>query len=275
RAFVLGAVANAALALITFLVERVAGLRVPLVNEPFVDSRLSGLLIDPNAFGGLIATALVLHLVTSAAGAPLLSRRVSRLATVCLPLALALTFSRSAWIGTVFGLGAVAAADPRLLRKAARALAAPLLVVLPLVLLNLPGAASLAERPGQVSARLDIANQALADVAAHPLSGIGLGVYEQRHGVIVHNTALWFLTEMGLVGLIAFLGFILLQVRRATWMIVRGPEQAWVVGAALLGAVFVGLGLSLGIEAFYQRYWWMAFAGLAAGRALPSVRRRS
>jgi putative inorganic carbon (hco3(-)) transporter len=270
RAFLLGAVANASVSLVTFALARLAGVTVPLVNEPYVDSRLSGLLIDPNAFGGLLATALVIHVVTTAAGTPLLRRRASVLATTTLPVALALTFSRSAWIGLLLGLVAVAAADPRLLRRAVTPLILPLCVVLPVVLINLPGAADLAERPGQVSARLDIISAALRDVADSPLNGIGLGVYEQRHGVIVHNTALWFLTEMGVIGLLVLVGFLALQVRRATWLVTRGPAETWVLGAALLGAVFVGIGLSLGIEAFYQRYWWMAFAAIAAARTLPS-----
>jgi hypothetical protein len=268
RAFLLGAVVNGVLSLATFALERLTGFSVPLVNEPYVESRLSGLLIDPNAFGGLLATALVIHVVTAAGGAPLLSRRASVLATTSLPVALALTFSRSAWIGLVLGLLAVTAADPRLVRRAVSPLVVPICVVLPVVLLNLPGAATLAERPGQVTARLDIISQALSDLAASPVNGIGLGVYEQRHGVIVHNTALWFLTEMGVVGLVVLVGFLALHVRRATWLVTRGPAETWVLGAALLGALFVGLGLSLGIEAFYQRYWWMAFAAVAAARTL-------
>jgi O-antigen ligase len=267
-------VINAVVALAVFVGERAGAFHVPLVNDPYNLSRPSGLLIDPNAFGGLLATALVLHGVTAAGGTPLLPRRIGRVATLTLPVMLALTFSRSAWIGAVFGLAAVAMAEPALVRRTLAPLVVPVGLLLPVVLLSLPNASSLASRPGQVTARLDIINHALSDVAGSPIDGIGLGVYAQRHGVIVHNTAIWFLTEMGIIGLVIFVGFLAVHVRRATWLITRGPADSWVLGAALLGAILVGVGVSLGIEAFYQRYWWLAFAAVSAARTLP-VRRRA
>jgi O-antigen ligase len=273
RAFLYGCLANSVLSLAAYAAAKLGAFTMPLVNEPYTLSRPAGLLIDPNAFGGLMATALVLHGVTVAGGVPLLRRRAARLASLCLPVSLALTFSRSAWIGAVMGLAAVALAEPRLVRRMLTPLAIPLGLVLPVLLLNLPGASSLAARPGQVTARLDIIRNALSDVAGSPFDGIGLGVYEQRHGVIVHNTAIWFLTEMGVIGLVVFLGFFLLHLRRAAWLVTRGPRQSWVVGAALLGAMLVGLGVSLGIEAFYQRYWWLAFAAATAAYALPRLPR--
>jgi O-antigen ligase len=269
RAFLYGCVVNALLSLLTFLGAKSGAFHIPVVNEPYTLSRPSGLLIDPNAFGGLMATALVIHGVTAAGGVPLLRRGVGRLATLFFPLTLALTFSRSAWIGAFLGLVAIAVAEPRLLRRMLAPLVVPVGLVLPVLLLNLPNASGLASRPGQVTARLDIIHAALADVASSPIIGIGLGVYEQHHHVIVHNTAIWFLTEMGLVGLVVFLGFFLLHVRRATWLVTRGPAQTWVLGAALLGAMLVGLGVSVGIEAFYQRYWWLAFAAATAAYILP------
>ena len=271
-AFVWGALVNAVLSLVTFLGERGGIFHIPLVNDPFNTSRPSGLLIDPNAFGGLIATALVLHGVTAAGGTPLLPRRAGHVATLTFPLMLALTFSRSAWIGAVFGLAAVAVAEPALVRRMLAPLLVPVGVVLPIILFSLPNAGSLASRPGQVTARLDIIKNALTDFTGSPIDGIGLGVYAQRHGVIVHNTAVWFLTEMGLIGLVVFLGFLGVHVSRAVWLILRGSAESWVLGAALLGAMLVGLGVSLGIEAFYQRYWWLAFAAATAARTLPARR---
>lgn len=272
RAFLWGALLNALLSLFTFLGERGGFFHIPLVNDPYNTSRPSGLLIDPNAFGGLMATALVLHGVTAAGGTPLLSRRAGRVATFAFPIMLALTFSRSAWIGAVFGLGAVSMAEPALVRRMLRPLLIPVGVLLPVFLLMLPNASDLAKRPDQVTARLDIINHALSDFTGSPIDGIGLGVYAQRHGVIVHNTLIWFLTEMGLIGMVVFLGFLLVHVRRAIWLVLRGPAESWVLGAALLGAMLVGLGVSLGIEAFYQRYWWLAFAAATAARTLPARR---
>src|SRR5205085_6271970 len=188
--------ANAVLSLSALALALGTGIAVPLVNEPFRTSRISGLLIDPNAFGGLLATALLVHLVTTCGDDPLLHGMWSRTASAVLPLGLVLTFSRSAWIGAILGVLAVACVNFRIFERVAGRLLGLLLVALPIVAVGLPNAAQLADRSSQVAARVSIGTTALADVKGDPLSGIGLGVYEGRHGVIVHNTTLWFLTEM-------------------------------------------------------------------------------
>jgi hypothetical protein len=64
-------------------------------------SRLSGLLVDPNAMGGLIGTALTLVIVTAAARHPVLTYRATAVAVAILGVGLFFTYSRSAWLGTV------------------------------------------------------------------------------------------------------------------------------------------------------------------------------
>ncbi len=268
RAFLLGVLANVALAVFAYTVLRTTGVKLPLLNAPYEDSRLTGLLIDPNAFGGIIATALVLHLVTSCGGAPLLSRGWARFADLALPVGLLLTFSRSAWIGAFLGALFVGVAAPRVLARMAARVGPPAVAGVLLASFWLPSFSSLVSRPGQVTARVSIADDALRDFIVNPVLGTGLGVFSSRHGVIVHNSTLWFLTELGLVGLVVFVGFLLAYAAKG-WRTVHevsGPPRA--LALALFAGIGVGLGVSVGIEALYQRYWWLMFAGTAAAHGL-------
>ena len=272
RWFVFGALVNAAVALAVFALNTGAGIVVPLVNELYPTSRLAGLLIDPNAFGGLLATALALHLITASSRVPLLTGWSSRLADFVLPLALALTFSRSAWIGLALATLGVATVRPRMLATTVRRLWLPVVVGL-LLLVNLPGAGDLASRPGQVTARLSIGQQAYDELLRSPLLGMGLGSFESTHGVVVHNTFLWFLTEMGVVGAFAFGAWMVALVRRALRVIHGRPGGDATLAVALLAGFLVGLGVSIGIEAFYQRSWWLMFAGIGSLYARAATRR--
>jgi O-antigen ligase len=153
---------------------------------------------------------------------------------------------------------------------------AGLLVGVLAVLAWRPGLLALAVRSDQVTGRVDILREAFAEIERTPLLGIGLGTYVREHDVIVHNTTAWFLTEFGLVGLVVFLGFIWWYVQ-GLWASTRSapPADRDLAFAVLLGVVGM-LGLSVGIEAFYQRHWWLLFAvagGIfargASGRGRP------
>lgn len=262
RAFVLGTVVSAVVSLAAMWLNLGLSVVIPVLNEPYPRARLAGLLLDPNAYGGLLAAALVAHLALSGGNWQLLGGWASRLATLSLSAALVLSFSRSAWIGALAGIVAVAALDRGAARRMRRRLRWPALLVLPA--LTLPGIWELVDRPDQVLARLSIGGDALDEFLRSPMIGIGLGVFEQRHDVIVHNTVLWFLAELGLIGLVAFVGFFTIHLRWGVRSVLRGGGQERALAIAALGTAFVGLGLSVGIEAFYQRSWWLAFATLGA-----------
>lgn len=268
RAFLLGVLVNVTVAVAAYALLRATGVEVPLVNAPYQASRLTGLLIDPNAFGGAIATALVLHLATTAAGASLLSRAAGRFADVALSLGLLLTFSRSAWIGAFLGCVFVAVALPRALRRMARRVLVPAVGGVLLASAWLPSFSQLVSRPGQVTARVSIADNALTDFRGDPLLGTGLGVFAAKHGVIVHNSALWAMTELGLVGLLVLLGFLLSHVLRGVWTLRHAAGSARGLALGLYAGIGVGLGVSVGIEALYQRYWWLMLGGTATAHGL-------
>ncbi|MBC3193500.1 O-antigen ligase family protein [Pseudonocardia sp. C8] len=276
RVFMVSVLLNATAGVFGYVLAAAAGTVIPVLNEPFPGVRLTGFLIDPNAFGGLVAVALLMHLVTTTAARPLLTGPVARVADVVLPVALLLTFSRSAWIGFTAGVLALAALRPRAAARPLRRMVAGALLAVPLLgtflALLLANPLGLIQRPDQVQSRLSIGEDALAELARSPLLGTGVGTYQERHGVIVHNTTLWFLTELGLVGLLVFLALVWSVASRLLGAHRLAPPDERPLALALLAAHAAMLGLSVGIEAFYQRHWWLVI-GLGAAAWSLSARR--
>lgn len=92
----------------------------------------------------------------------------------------------------------------------------------------------------------------------HPITGIGLGgamtLHHGQEQYTIHNTALWFLFEMGIIGLAAF-----------TWLVykltkaLRSSQDIYIKALTLPMLSFAIA--SLANELFYQRYFWL-FAGM-------------
>ncbi len=227
--------------------------------------RLSGLLVDPNAYGGLLACALALQLVTYRSSRPLVGGMLGILVLATLATSLLFTFSRSAWLACAFIVGTSMVLSKR--------------AVLALVLLGFFGATywlrwastedrafigALADRQEQVDVRLYLAARVLEDFRQSPILGIGIGAFSQRETNIIHNTSLWFLAEMGLVGLSAlywFLGSVFTSAIGGLRAMVGPPK---VLMSALLSAHLGMFGLSMGIEALYQRHWWFVMSMISA-----------
>lgn len=239
-----------------------SGVRIPFME---MDGRLSGMLIDPNAYGGLLVTAFAVHIMTSGGPVPLLRGWLGLVATITLSGGIMMTFSRSSWIGLVLVLLALTIMKPSRLVKIGAGFAvafAVLLLYKGTAYLDVFG--SMASRPSQIQSRLDILSKAFDWIAQSPLIGIGLGTYNYELRIIIHNTPMWLMTEFGLIGFMVYVGFM-------TWFFVIGfrsyraadVRHRPVILAFLLSHAAM-IGLSMGIEALFQRYWWFMMAMNAA-----------
>jgi hypothetical protein len=127
---------------------------------------------------------------------------------------------------------------------------------------------SMAARPEQGESRFQLIRDALTEFARHPVFGGGLGSFLVTEGTIVHNTAVWFLAEFGIVGMIVLLGY-LGSFLTMGWFAYRyAPLREKPLMLALLLGHTAMLGLAMGIEAFYQRHWWLVFALIGSGYSL-------
>jgi hypothetical protein len=258
-AFVLGVLANVVVGVAALTVQLGNPAALPMINEGGV--RLAGLTVDPNAFGGLVAAALMVHLLTARTAMEVVPKRWRHLVTVVLSVALVMTFSRSAWIGTLCGFVVTAAVSRRVALRSLGGMVATLVVAVPILAgLVFPDLVGLVARPEQIGSRAAIIADSLSDLANSPVVGTGLGTYVVRHGVIIHNTAIWMATEMGVPGLLVFVGLVLSTLVRLSRCARFGPLDLRQLALGLLAMHAVMIGLSVGIEALYQRSWWLVFA---------------
>jgi hypothetical protein len=261
RSFLLGVLCNVILALSALYLEQ-AGI-AHFSNINLDGARLSGLLIDPNAFGGLLVVAIALHLTTRACGHALVDGTMGLLLTALLPVALVLTYSRSAWIGMVLAAATgVVFVGVRLGVALGKLLAALGLVALLALNVVLPNADALINRQEQVDERVSILSDAFGEFESRPFLGIGLGVFQERHDVLVHNTSMWFLTEFGPLGLLTLLAMLMAFWSKGVIALRTLDDPYRLLAVGLLAGSIGMYGVSMGIEALYQRHWWFTFAGL-------------
>jgi len=238
-------------------------------------SRLAGFFIDPNAFGGLLVSALVVALVVYFRKGAMYKPVEGFLTCSILAVGTFLTYSRSSWIGLVAGT-----AVGFLLSKAKhRVLSVMVLLLLggaiyyatPVVLQTetkedaWAQSAVWALNTQSIEHRVDIVKEGLDFFRQSPIWGKGLGFYLRDQGLLVHNTIVWILAELGLIGIAAFAWFIIAHFRRALFNIRHSNEWLMPVNVGLLSNFVALAALSVGIEALYQRHWWMVMALISAG----------
>ena len=248
------------------------------VSNPFArygGLRLSGMLLDPNAYGGLVVMALIIVEGASWGAHPLLGAKALWFSRLTLGLGILFTFSRSAWVALLLSLGLFCMLRWRVAGRMifAGLLAAPCLLLL-MGRRFVPVFETMASRPQQVQGRFDLIQDAYAAFSQHPYFGGGLGSFRLSEGEIAHNSAMWFLADFGIVGLAIFLGFL-------AWFFAKGwfayrfaPVKEKPVALALLLGHTAMCGLAMGIEAFYQRHWWLVFGLIASAYSLTLRRVR-
>jgi putative inorganic carbon (hco3(-)) transporter len=242
------------------------------VENPFTrygGLRLSGMLLDPNAYGGLLVAAFVICEGASVGRAPLFKGSILWLFRLTLGMGILFTFSRSAWIALILALLLLCAVQTKV---AIRLLLAGIIGAPCMFLLMgsrfLPVFEEMASRPKQVQGRFDLIHAAFQAFTGHPFLGGGIGSFRLGEGEIAHNTAMWFLADFGIAGLAVLLGFL-------GWFFAKGwfayrfaPTREQPLVLALLLAHTAMFGLAMGIEAFYQRHWWVVLGLISSSYSL-------
>jgi putative inorganic carbon (HCO3(-)) transporter len=267
RAFMISVVLLNVAGVAAFLAGFFFGVSTPLTS--YGGTRLSGMMLDANAYGGLLVVALVLCEGASWGPAPLFRGFPLLFCRLTLALGILFSFSRSAWIALGLALAVLCVVRSSVAIRLAlvASIGAPCLVLL-MGNRFLPFFERMASRPQQVEGRFTLIHDALAAFVQHPFLGGGLGNFRIEEGNVMHNSALWFLADFGLAGLVVLAGFL-------GWFFVRAwnayrlaPEEEKPVALALLLAHTAMLGLAMGIEAFYQREWWLVMALIGSSNCL-------
>jgi putative inorganic carbon (hco3(-)) transporter len=235
--------------------------------------RLSGMLLDPNAYGGLLVVALVICEGASWGQKPLFQRRMLWFSRITLDLGILFTFSRSAWLGLGVAYLLFFAIKPAVaVRPLVAAIAVSPFLVFVMGRRFLPVFEEMASRPKQVQERFDLIHQALQLFVRHPLLGGGLGSFRIAVGEVAHNSVMWFLADFGILGVAAFLGFLGWFLTTAWSVYQFAPPREQPLVLALFLAHVAMIGVAMGIEAFYQRYWWLVLSLIASAYCLSSDR---
>lgn len=267
--------------------------------------RAAGFFENPNAYGCFVAMILILE-TAFAARAEVFSRGWHLFGLVLLSLALLLSCSRSAWLGTAGGLALLIFLKRVNLRHFLSVVLVTALLISPLYLPNylsnylpdyVPKSSDLNgvshgiylqdsqvfQKNSSVDHRLVLTQQALDLWSSAPILGTGLGSFLSQQKQTnpempstIHTSALWLLTETGIVGLALFSAFFL-YFARALWRVrdLSDPHGGAMI-VAVLAVLVVAVIASVGTELLYQRHLWFLFGiGWAVRCSSPQVGRLS
>lgn len=253
-------------------------------------NRAEGFMQNPNAFGFLAAFAVAVQL-PYAKSDTLFSIQIHRLGLTLALTALVLTGSRSAWLGAAVAAPFLIASRSIPWRTlgiatfSATLLLAMLLFGTPELFVerlidyqSIPGGYifnepmfSSADRG--LNYRYETGIVALSLWLREPFLGTGLGGFPHslieagKAAEVIHNTYLWILTEMGVVGFVVFTAFFL-AILRALWQRRREDgDPRFAVAALAMMLVFAGA--AMGMEAMYQRHLWFIL-GLALAQPMAA-----
>ena len=245
-ALIEGAVIGAGLPVLLFLLGEFGFELINVQSE----GRLSGFMLDPNAYG-LTCTALLSLSLASKQFASGRARQVLAIGGALCALGVVLSLSRSAYIASIVVLGLchrdlVMNQLRRVGGMLRWAMLGVLLITAVIVLYPIYIGPVMSARPG--SGRADLAQSATAVFEESPLFGSGPGSSrKEATGEVAdsHNSYLVVAAESGLLGLLPFVFFV--------WP--RRPRLASEHQAVGLLVVFATG--ALGIDALAQRLWWI------------------
>jgi O-antigen ligase len=243
------------------------------------DRRVGGPIGDPNDFAFFLLPAVALGLA--------MRRTTSRrwpwdVMTVVVLVALLGTLSRGALVGlAAMAVLAVTAGMVRL--RGAVALGAVVGVVAALVAVTFPGLVSMSLHQKDfvaeqnISERLDLWTAAAAMTVDHPVLGMGPGAFALHHGAfmtslpddvnhpldVAHNTWLELSSELGVLGLVAFVAILVVAFAQA-WSIWQRRGDP-VAAAVCVGLVGTAAAATFVTEQYYLPMWLLC--ALAVGVA--------
>ncbi len=249
-------------------------------DNPALAERAIGTWVDPNALGGILATAAILILPQAVADRPVLRRRWLTLGIfACVSLALLLTFSRASFLALGAGLLLIALLRYRRLF--------PVLVIAGLVFLLLPQTQAYIDRLRQAFQGADLATQmrigewtdSLEVISRYPFIGVGFtGTPEIDIYTDVANMYLIMANQIGLTGVLIFLlamTGVFLYGRRA-WRSAGGESEIEAIHLGCHAALFTGL-VNAVADLYYFRldfqsaitwFWLLVALCLASSRLL-------
>ena len=240
--------------------------------------RATGAMRNANAFGFLACVGVLILLATNV-------EKGSALHLVPILSALWFTSSRGAALALLAGIVSLLALKRRGLKPVARmiALALPVIAIVTAASVAVdpmrrdqarsgdmavgflssnrfdPNAFTVAERRGQHEQAVDLFLDA-------PMLGQGLGFFVDATGRTLHNSFLWLVLELGVIGTVAVVGFLLLAVRA----LYLGRADSFVLGMVPVSIAFMIM--SLTGEYLYQRHLWVL---LGMALAVPPAAQRS
>lgn len=218
-----------------------------------IASRFGALQFDPNNAGATFAVALLL---SWRYGHRIFERRWVWIAlTIWFATGLSLTLSRGAYIGAAAAVITVVVVDRVTVEKWTRYLVGVIVIAAFLTATGFVDTAvdDFTRRPDTVGSRGDFVEYAVERWVDSRGLGMGLGTFRAETTRIVHNTAVWLVVEMSLPGLLFFIAMVVLPFQACLRMRTYDHELA----LALLAAHTAMVVASVGIEALYQRTWWV------------------
>lgn len=240
--------------------------------------RATGLMQNPNAFGFLLAVCVLLAFATV---------RPRTLYLYVVPLLAALWFSssRGATLALAVGIGVLHVLRPESWRIVLRSLALAVLVIVvattAMFAANIvswnrvldgrttvgflsvdrydPNATTIREREAQNEQAAELFLEA-------PFLGHGLGYFVDRTGRTLHNSLLWLVLEMGLIGTLPMVGFLF----AAVGALYFSRDDPFALGMVAVATAFMVM--SVTGEFLYQRHLWvlLGMALAADPRALDT-----
>jgi putative inorganic carbon (hco3(-)) transporter len=238
--------------------------------DPKISTRFGGMQYDPNNAGAAYALAFLMTLII---GRRLFSTRVWLAAVLVSVVALGLTLSRGGYIACTTAAFVLLVVERPSMQRSVRIATGGAIVLIGATINGLVGTAvgDFARRPDNLAGRSNFAKSGITEFVESGGVGIGLGTFRARYGDIIHNTAVWMVVEMSFVGLAFLLAMAVIPAVAALRL--RRTDRS--LGNALLAGHLVMLVASIGIEALYQRSWWLIVGLIAGFSSLGSQRNQS